>query len=72
VHGDPKGIRWFGTDLMIDMGEADKFIQVFADWRCSGAGVRWVVERLSNGLLLVCAGSSDEIEIGEAVSRAMS
>ncbi|MEM5340560.1 GNAT family N-acetyltransferase [Paraburkholderia azotifigens] len=56
VHGDAEGMRWFGTDPMTDIGEADKLIQVFADWRRSGSGVRWAVERLSDGLFLGTCG----------------
>ncbi|BEV47732.1 GNAT family protein [Burkholderia contaminans] len=56
MHGDAEGMRWFGTDPMTDIGEADKLIQVFADWRRSGSGVRWAVERLSDGHLLGTCG----------------
>ncbi|WP_244136176.1 GNAT family protein [Burkholderia sp. BCC0801] len=56
VHGDAEGMRWFGTDPMTDIAEADKLIQVFANWRRSGSGVRWAIERLSDGLLLGTCG----------------
>ncbi|WP_244197680.1 GNAT family N-acetyltransferase [Caballeronia ptereochthonis] len=52
VHGDAEGMRWFGTDPMTDIGEADNLIEVFADWWRSGSGVRRAVERLSDGLFL--------------------
>ncbi|KWO35533.1 GNAT family acetyltransferase [Burkholderia sp. MSMB1459WGS] len=56
VHGDAEGMRWFGTDPMTDIGEAEKLIQVFADWRHNNSGVRWAIERLTDGLFLGTCG----------------
>ncbi|WP_232221489.1 GNAT family N-acetyltransferase [Burkholderia sp. WSM2232] len=56
VHGDPESMRWFGTDAMTEIGEAAKMIQMFAEWRRSGSGVRWAVTRLSDGLFLGTCG----------------
>lgn len=56
VHGDAEGMRWFGTDPMTDIGKAEKLIQAFSEWRRSGSGVRWAIERLSDGLFLGTCG----------------
>jgi ribosomal-protein-alanine N-acetyltransferase len=56
VHGDDEGMRWFGTDPMTDISEAEKLIEVFADWHRSNSGIRWAIERLSDGLFLGTCG----------------
>ncbi|RQU33427.1 N-acetyltransferase [Burkholderia cenocepacia] len=56
VHGDAEGMRWFGTDPMTNPEEADRLVQVFADWRTNGSGVRWAIERHSDGRFLGTCG----------------
>ncbi|EEA00186.1 hypothetical protein BH160DRAFT_4534 [Burkholderia sp. H160] len=56
VHSDAEGMRWFGSDPMTDPVEAEKLIEVFAGWRRTGSGVRWVVERSADGVFLGTCG----------------
>jgi len=56
VHHDAEDMRWFSTDAMTDPAEAEKLIQVFADWRHSGSGIRWAIERPSDGAFLGTCG----------------
>jgi ribosomal-protein-alanine N-acetyltransferase len=56
VHSDAEGMRWFGTDPMTKPAEADKLIQVFADWWRNRSGVRWAIERSSDRAFLGTCG----------------
>jgi RimJ/RimL family protein N-acetyltransferase len=56
IHGDAEDMRWFGTDPMTEPAEADKLIQVFADWWRHGSGVRWAVVRSSDSAFLGTCG----------------
>ena len=33
IHGDTQAMRWFGTDPMTDLPQAEKLVDVFAAWR---------------------------------------
>lgn len=42
IHGDAQAMRWFGTDPMTDMTQADKLVEMFAAWRkLPNPGLRW-------------------------------
>lgn len=42
VHGDANAMRWFGTDPLATLEDAQKLVQTFAGWRrLANPGVRW-------------------------------
>ncbi len=42
IHGDARAMRWFGTDPLTDLPQAEKLVEVFAAWRkMPNPGVRW-------------------------------
>jgi [ribosomal protein S5]-alanine N-acetyltransferase len=56
IHRDAEGMRWFGNDPMTDIAQAEKLIQLFADWQRNQTGFRWAIERLSDGSFLGTCG----------------
>lgn len=45
IHCDTNHMRWFGTDPMTDLVQAQALIEVFAQWRTQpNPGTRWGIE----------------------------
>ncbi|WP_266172170.1 GNAT family N-acetyltransferase [Dyella subtropica] len=46
IHGDKLAMRWFGSDPLTSMEEAQKLIEAFAGWRqLPSPGTRWGIQR---------------------------
>ena len=57
IHADVEGMRWFGSDPMKELSEAEQLIDIFADWRkLPNPGVRWGIERLDDGNIIGTCG----------------
>jgi [ribosomal protein S5]-alanine N-acetyltransferase len=56
IHGDTEAMRYFGTDPLKELAEAEKVIEKFASWRTAQTtGVRWgIVEKESGNLVGSC------------------
>ncbi|HWW06347.1 GNAT family protein [Collimonas sp.] len=56
MHGDPELMRWFGTDPLTDLAEAQGLIKRFASWRLDeNPGARWGIQvKEQPGLLGTC------------------
>lgn len=57
IHGDAEAMRWFGSDPLKELAEAERMIEAFAAWRAlPNPGVRWGIERRSDGELIGTCG----------------
>lgn len=57
IHGDADAMRWFGTDPLADLQQAEKLIETFAAWRqMPNPGTRWGIQRKSDNKLLGSCG----------------
>lgn len=57
IHGDAEAMRWFGTDPLTDLGQAEQLVKTFAGLRqMANPGIRWGLERLSDGQLIGSCG----------------
>lgn len=57
IHGDAEAMRWFGTDPLKSLAEAEHLVEVFAGWRRQpNPGTRWGLERRADGALLGSCG----------------
>lgn len=56
VHSDTEGMRWFGTDPMVNQSDAENLIKIFENLWLSGIGLRWAIERRSDGKFLGTCG----------------
>lgn len=57
IHGDAEAMRWFGSDPLQSLAEAERMVEVFAGWRrLPNPGTRWGLERLSDGALIGSCG----------------
>lgn len=57
IHGDAEAMRWFGSDPLTSLAEAERLVEVFAGWRrLPNPGTRWGLERLSDGALVGSCG----------------
>jgi ribosomal-protein-alanine N-acetyltransferase len=57
IHGDTQAMRWFGTDPMTDLPQAEKLVDVFAAWRkLPNPGVRWGIALQDRDALLGTCG----------------
>jgi ribosomal-protein-alanine N-acetyltransferase len=56
IHGDAEHMKWFGSDPLRDLKEAQRLIEVFASWRqAPSPGTRWGLElREQPGLIGSC------------------
>lgn len=56
IHSDVDAMRWFGTDPLSDITQAEKLVETFASWRKTpNPGTRWaIVERGGHQLLGTC------------------
>lgn len=57
IHSDDTAMRWFGTDPMLALKDAEKLVEVFAAWRkLPNPGTRWGLELKSSGQLIGSCG----------------
>ena len=57
IHGDRAAMRYFGADALTKPEQAGELIGKFAAWRkAPNPGVRWAIERKSDGALLGTCG----------------
>jgi len=57
IHGNAAHMRWFGSEPMRTLAEAEAVIELFAGWRRLPApGTRWGLERRDDGTLIGTAG----------------
>ena len=56
IHGNAEAMRWFGTDPLSDLQQAEKVIEAFAGWRqMPSPGTRWGIQsKSSNEFLGTC------------------
>src|SRR5437899_3970563 len=46
IHGDREAMRWFGTDSITSLDQAEEMVKIFAGWRKAPvSGIRWGIER---------------------------
>lgn len=57
IHGDAEAMRWFGSDPLQTVADAEKLVEVFAGWRrLPNPGTRWGLERRADGALVGTCG----------------
>lgn len=57
IHGNAEAMRWFGSDPLQNLAQAEHLVQTFASWRrLPNPGTRWGLERLSDGVLVGSCG----------------
>lgn len=57
IHSDQEAMRWFGTDPLQDLAQAEQLVNTFASWRLLPApGTRWGLARQSDGQLVGSSG----------------
>jgi [ribosomal protein S5]-alanine N-acetyltransferase len=57
IHGDAEAMRWFGSDPLQTLAEAEHLVEVFAGWRrLPNPGTRWGLERIEDGALVGSCG----------------
>jgi ribosomal-protein-alanine N-acetyltransferase len=57
IHGDAQAMRWFGSDPLQSLAEAERLVEVFAGWRrLPNPGTRWGLERRADGVLVGTCG----------------
>jgi ribosomal-protein-alanine N-acetyltransferase len=57
IHGDAEAMRWFGSDPLKTLAEAEHLVEVFAGWRrLPSPGTRWGLERAEDGALVGTCG----------------
>ena len=57
IHGDADLMRWFGSDPLQDIADAQRLIGVFAGWRLlANPGVRWGLAAKDSGDLVGSVG----------------
>ena len=57
IHADAQAMRWFGTDPLTELAQAEKLIETFAGWReMPNPGVRWGIQSKASGTLVGSCG----------------
>lgn len=57
IHGDAVRMRWFGSDPLKDLADAQALIRTFAGWRTlANPGTRWALQRHGQAELLGTCG----------------
>lgn len=57
IHGDREAMRWFGTDSITSLAQAEEMVKTFASWRNPPAtGIRWAIERNLDGRFVGTCG----------------
>lgn len=57
IHGDAQAMRWFGSDPLTQLAQAEKLVEMFAAWRAMpNPGVRWGIQSKADGTLVGSCG----------------
>lgn len=57
IHGDAEAMRWFGSDPLQGLADAEKLVEIFAGWRrMPNPGTRWGLERIEDDALVGTCG----------------
>ena len=57
IHGDCESMRWFGTDPLDDLQQAEQLVETFAAWRrMPNPGTRWGIQTKADGRLVGTCG----------------
>lgn len=57
IHGDGEAMKWFGTDPLTELAQAEKLVETFAGWRqLANPGVRWGLQTRDDGRLVGTCG----------------
>lgn len=57
IHSDAAAMRWFGTDPLTELAQAEKLVETFASWRrMPNPGVRWGITVRGDGILVGTCG----------------
>lgn len=57
IHSDAEAMRYFGTEPIQTLAQADAMVEVFAAWRqLANPGVRWGIVRKTDGQLIGTCG----------------
>ena len=57
IHGDREAMRWFGSDPIGSLEQAEELVRTFAGWRSPPAtGIRWAIARASDDQFLGTCG----------------
>ena len=57
IHGDAQAMRWFGTEPITDLQQAEKLVDTFAAWRqLPNPGVRWGIALKGSDALIGSCG----------------
>ncbi len=57
IHGDTQSMRWFGSDPLTELQQAEKLVALFASWRrLPNPGVRWGIAVRGSGALIGTCG----------------
>lgn len=57
IHSDIEAMRWFGSDPLTNLQQAEELVETFASWRqMPNQGTRWGIQRQSDNQLLGTCG----------------
>jgi ribosomal-protein-alanine N-acetyltransferase len=57
IHSDAQAMRWFGTDPLTRLQDAEKLVEAFASWRrLPNPGTRWGIVKKYNGQFIGSCG----------------
>ena len=57
IHGNAEAMRWYGSDPLTDLQQAEKLIETFSSWRkMPNPGTRWGIQSKSDNQLLGSCG----------------
>lgn len=59
IYSDRAHMRWSGGDILTELEQAERLIQMFAEWRrAPSPGLRWGLVRQDTGMLIGSCGLS--------------
>ncbi len=57
IHGNAEAMRWFGSDPLQSLAQAEQLVETFAGWRRQpNPGTRWGLARREDGALVGSCG----------------
>lgn len=55
IHGDADAMKWFGSDPITRIDQAEQLVELFASWRnAPSPGIRWGIEDSTANLIGTC------------------
>jgi ribosomal-protein-alanine N-acetyltransferase len=55
IHGDADAMKWFGSDPITRIDQAEQLVELFASWRSAPSpGIRWGIEDSTGNLIGTC------------------